>query len=278
MEIGKDFKDLQSYNSAMGRAVDEKLFFLDKLDLDASDFCIVDFGCADGTVLQEIERRIPSKEGFYRGFVGFDISETMIKLAKERWSGQTYDVKFTSNWEEVRYAIALAKEKDIPVILLLSSVLHEVYSYGQKQDIETFWERINNSQADVVVFRDMMWSTVYRNWDVGYWVEKIRYRYAKVLTTDYKLPEFEKKWGTIEVPNNLLHYLLKYQWQVNWERENNEDYLPISLSQFLEKMRTTYEPSYLEHYVLPYLQRKVAQDWCIDLDVPTHLKAIFRRR
>ena len=276
MEIGKDFKDLQSYNSAMGRAVDEKLFFLDKLGLD-TNFCIVDFGCADGTVLQEIERRVPSKEGFYRGFVGFDISETMIKLAKEKWSGQTYDVKFTSNWDEVQTVISLCKKKEIPIILLLSSVLHEVYSYGREQDIETFWQRINNCEADVVVFRDMMWSTAYRNWDVGYWADKIRYWHDK-QTADFRLPEFEKKWGSINVPSNLVHYLLKYQWQVNWERENNEDYLPISLSQFLEKMETAYEPSYLEHYVLPYLQRKVAQDWCIDLDIPTHLKAIFRRK
>lgn len=276
MDSAKDFKDIQSYTTAMGKAIDEKLFFLDRLDL--GDFCIIDFGCADGTVLQEIERRYAHDVNHVHGYIGFDISETMIKLAKEKWSGQTYDVKFTSKWDEVREGIKLCKDKNVLVILLLSSVLHEVYSYGTEKEIDTFWQRIAESEADVVVFRDMMWSTTNRNVDTGEMVSKIRMCRGGKAAQDYRLEEFEKKWGTILVSSNLVHYLLKYQWQINWTRENNEDYLPISLSQFLEKMSACYEPAYLEHYTLPFLKQKVKRDWNIDLNIETHLKAIFKRK
>ena len=52
----KEFTDINSYNKNMAKPMDDKLFFLEKIDW--TNNIIVDFGCADGRVLAEIKNRL----------------------------------------------------------------------------------------------------------------------------------------------------------------------------------------------------------------------------
>lgn len=274
MEVGKDFKDIKSYTKSMGNVVEDKLFFLDKLNLE--NFIFIDFGCANGTVLRALEKIYPCNDQHFRGYLGFDISDTMIDMARKEWDGSYDTVYFSSNWDELIRVYDRMKRgllSNGTTILFLSSVLHEVYSYGTPEDIETFWQRVSKLGADYVVFRDMMWSTAYDKMHTKTAVDSIR-----ASDSCPGLWSFEQRWGGIDVPKNLVHYLLKYRWQINWERENAENYFPISLSEFLEHMSPEYDPQYLNHAPVPFIQQKIREDWDLELRVPTHLKAIFRRK
>ena len=50
-EIGKRFKDINSYNSDMRKSMEDKLYFLEHLP--DSNFMFVGFGCADGRMINE---------------------------------------------------------------------------------------------------------------------------------------------------------------------------------------------------------------------------------
>ena len=56
-------------------------------------------------------------------------------------------------------------------------------------------------------------------------VMKIRSKNHPVIKKE--LIDFSNKWGTIDNYKNLIHFLLKYRWKVNWNREVNENYFPI---------------------------------------------------
>lgn len=281
MEVGKEFNDQKGYNNSMGKAVDDKLFFLDKLKLE--QFIVVDFGCADGTVLQELERRFPRNilnRDDIHCYIGFDISKSMIDMAKEKWDGESKDVLFTDNWPEVIAKVETIKHNrmnadKLKVYVLLSSVLHEIYSYGTSDTIQIAWDRIFGLDADYIIFRDMMWSDTDKNADIKWYAKTV------LASDEYKdlRTSFENKWGVLFNPKNLTHFLLKYRWRINWEREVSENYFPISLSQFLEKMTKQYEPDYLERVSLPFIQKQWGRDFNFSsFPIKTHLKAIFRKK
>ena len=73
----------------------------------------------------------------------------------------------------------------------------------------------------------------------------------------------------------FIHFLLKYKYTKNWERENNENYIPISLETLLKKIPSDYSIKYKRIYLLDILKNKVKEDFDIDLEHPTHLQMII---
>lgn len=93
------------------------------------------------------------------------------------------------------------------------------------------------------------------------------------------LKSFEEKWGKIS--NNyrtFMHYLLKYKYTDNWDREVNENYLPISLETLYTKIPSGYRIKYQDNYILPILQQQVKKDFDIIIDHTTHTKIIIENR
>ena len=103
-------------------------------------------------------------------------------------------------------------------------------------------------------------------------VEKARKLYPE------KLAEYESIWGSIEERFNLIHYLLKYSYTENWEREVNENYLPLTVEALLRKIPEEYDIVYSEHYVLPYVKQQIKRDSGIDLKDATHFKILLKRK
>ena len=275
----KDFTDINSYNKNMAKPMDDKLFFLEKLDWD--DNIIVDFGCADGRVLAEIKNRL---ESMYLGkrnrffYIGYDISPVMIDYAKTNWDGDGRQVLFTSNWNDVIKAIEYHNE--MKPVLFLSSVIHEVYSYAKnEEEITEFWGRVLNTGFKYVVVRDMMVDKSVNRLN-GY---DIPYQLKNTFTLDcYRyepyLKEFEARWGKITKNKNAVHFLLKYPWTINWERENNENYLPLYTNDLVRIMIQRYDIEYFKHYILQFVYDRVLHDWGLHLKDNTHVKAIFKFR
>lgn len=247
-----------SYNKEMRKSMIDKIVFMDKIDADV----IVDFGCADGATIQFMQALFPEIT-----YVGYDISEEMLEIARK---SNTTNVSYYSNWDEL---ILFVKSLPGKKAVLLNSLIHEVYSYGSKQDVETFWNRVyDQSVFDYVVIRDMCVSDSVTRKSDPLSVIKVRKNYDQD-----KLREFENQWGSINENWPLVHFLLKYRYTTNWKREVNENYLPISLENLLARIPTGWEPIDYKHYVLPFTRRQIQKDFKIDLQDPTHLQLILER-
>ncbi len=253
-EVG--IRNMEMYLELMKKGMYDKLFFFDKLFESVDTF--VDFGCADGSMLRSLHFLSPSSR-----LIGYDISEQMIDIAKENMP----EAEFYTDWS----CIDLRGGEGC---VTLSSVIHEVYCYSSAEDVEVFWERILKSGFKYIAIRDMMPTDTDENPLSDSDFQKVRKnkKYASVLAS------YEEVNGTITTPRQLLHYLMKYQYTDNWEREVRENYLPITAEELFALMPTEYECVYYCHETLPYLAHCVKRDFDISLKMKTHAKILFKRK
>lgn len=271
-EIGKKFSNIQYYNKEMQKGMEDKLFFVDKLP-NNQNYTFVDFGCADGSMINALTSIF---EGSYNKYIGYDISETMIDLAKTNYHGPVNaNVIFTSKWDDVKRELEWTNIcTEYKSVLILSSVIHEVYSYAKDStDIAIFWNRVLNSNFDYIVIRDMCPSDdIDRGSDI-YIETKI-----KDKANHNYLDEFENEWGKILNNRNLIHFLLKYRWKVNWERELHENYFPISSNLLIQKLNDNFNIDYFERFRVPFLEKCWKEDFDVEINDYTHIKAIFTKK
>jgi ribosomal protein L11 methylase PrmA len=246
--------DYSAYNGRMELSMMDKLFFADKID----SGLIVDFGCANGALLKAIKSVRPECR-----VVGFDIDPTMAAFGTDL-------LPIKSTWDEIKKLLPTYRSP----ALILSSVIHEVYHYGSKADIDTFWSQVFDSGFEYIVIRDMAPS---RSLDRISNINDVRKVYAKFLHTKL-LNDFESIWGSIEGNRQLVHFLLKYRYaEPNWEREVRENYLPLTREDLLAKIPLSYDVLFHEHYTLPYTWQSVKKDTGIEIKDPTHMKLILKR-
>lgn len=254
-------KDYPTYISRMNKSMLDKVFFLDKIEPEA----IVDYGCGNGDLLNFVSPYVdPSVHLF-----GYDNDRTMIQKAQAK----TSRITFASDLTEI---MELVNKFKVHPTLVLSSVLHEVYSYFTPQQIDQFWEIMMSGNFKYITIRDMIPSrAISRPADIN----DIAKVYKKFLNSQV-LVDFESVWGSIEGNKNLVHFLLKYKYlQPNWAREVKENYMPIYREDLLARLDTdNYEIIYHEHYVLPYIKQCVAADFGIELKDNTHLKLILKHK
>ena len=247
--------DREIYLTRMQRSILDKMFFIDKV-FEPFD-CILDFGCANGELIKALMRMCPD----YR-YAGYDIDKDMIAAAEHNVPG----VRFCSEWSEV----------DLPfenTLLNISSTVHEVYSYGTDDDVREFWDRVFGSGFRYITIRDMMFS------------EKLERPVSKdmlsaVRNSGYtrQLEDFEKVWGRIYTQKQLVHFLLKYKYTQNWEREVREDYFPISSQKLISLIPYNYDVTFCERFTLPFTAWQLRKDFGFELRDHTHIKLILERR
>ena len=270
MNAAPAIKNYEAYNHRMDLSMIDKLFFLDKIQ---PDF-VVDFGCAAGTLLKNLHRFCPDLRK-----IGFDNDINMVA------DHSCKESPITTDWDAIIKMMTVGTvthpepnvthytDVESPA-LILSSVIHEVFHYGSKADIDAFWARVFQSGFKYIVIRDMVPS---RSIDRASFPNDVKKVYNKFLGTK-ALTDFERIWGSIENNRNLVHFLLKYRYlEPNWDREVRENYIPIAREDLLAKIPAEYDVVFHEHYVLPYILQTVQDDVGIELKDPTHLKLILRR-
>jgi len=252
--------NIKNYAHSLSKSIKDKLFFLSNIkDTDL----IVDFGCADATLLSEIRKRKPQIR-----LIGYDISEEMLSIARQKYT----NIKFTSNWNEITSVLKNYKK----ATLLLSSVIHEVYSYSSTIDIKIFWERVFNSGFEYIVIRDMIPSVGIQKQDFLNFREDVK-KVNKYSDKKY-LYSFERIWGLIDNDyRTMLHWLLKYRYTDNWEREVKENYLPLTLETLYKKIPLNYKIIYKHNYIFEPLQRNIMTDFRIKINHTTHTKMIIKK-
>jgi len=252
------------YTTEMAKPLIDKVFFLDKVD--AAVF--VDFGCADGTMLGFIDRIFPDVD-----LVGFDNNEEMLEIARTQNPGGRTSIHYTSSWNEVLEIVVRARAQDKKTCLVLSSVIHEAYSYLSETELTAMWKRIwGESEAvfDYIAIRDMMVSRSTTRPADPLQVARIRQVFDRK-----RLDEWEAQWGSIDENWSLVHFLLTYRYEHSWKREVKENYLPVSYEEFLSTIPPRYLPIFKEHFTLPFLRRRVREDFGFDIADRTHLKLVL---
>lgn len=255
-----EITDMSSYLEHMSAGLSDKLYFLNKVDLDV----LIDFGCADGILLNYI-----SKVNKNIKLIGYDLDDRMINIASSKFS----HIQFESKWNIIEDF--LEKNKNLTIGILLSSVIHEVYSYSKSSTIPYFWKhQVFNSNINYVIIRDMMSSNSYPSVNEDD-VEKIKQK-----ANQKQLGEFEDEWGGVDKDyTTFLHWLLKYRYLVNWGRELYENYLPITIQHLKSKwIPSSWTIIFEDYFTFPYLKGIVKKDFDIDIKQPTHLKMIIKNK
>lgn len=265
--------DYGVYTDGMRKSMADKTWFLNMID-GAEE--IVDYGCADGALLQYIADAMP---GVFN-LTGVDIDEKMLKLA---------GVNLSCNCEQNITLFTPDQFSDISASTSVSclncgSVIHEVYSYGTPESIEKFWNFVFNSGFQYIAIRDMAMSKI----DILSRFNVIDDAFWKINTYNQDNPGTLKRFNEFlrynginrieaDIWRDIVHYLLKYRYATNWDREMRENYLPLLTEEVLLKIPSNYRVKYYEHYTLPYLKDQVMKDFGIDLNTKTHYKLLLER-
>lgn len=203
--------------------------------------------------------------------IGYDLDQTMLNIARKKLPGNAV---LTDDWNVVLKEIARYKNP----LLNLSSVIHEVYSYSSPEDVAKFWsQQVFGGNFKYITIRDMMPSVELTKNEIGNYKDDARKVRQKA---DRKsLDTFEEVWGSIYSEyKNFIHFLLKYKYTDNWEREVNENYLPITLEELESKIPSDYSIIYEKDFVLPYLRQEVKKDFGVELTHSTHVKMIIKNK
>lgn len=247
-------KDFEGYLKRMQNGMDDKLWWVDKVD----SKIIVDYGCADGTLLKHIRELHPDYT-----LVGVDVLPEMLERAYKN----VPDAHFITAQEFLNAPVF-----NTNATLILSSVIHEIYSYCP--DAENIMRRLLSMGFDHIAIRDMFISENTEK-------ETIPYELYKKLcehTDANMIYDFSKYYGYPVTQQKFVHYLLKYRYVDNWEREVRENYLPINIEDFQKLVSEYYNIEYLEHYTLPFIKEQIKKDFEIVLDIPTHAKILLSKK
>lgn len=268
-------KNLEIYNIRMDKSIEDKLWFLGQPEIKDVDI-FVDFGCANGNMLRHMYYQDPGKV-----YIGYDNNTEMLSIAKEYCKNT--GIKFIYNFENIKEYI----NREYPgkkVCLILSSVLHEVYSYTPAgAGIDEFWKNIKEDlDPDYIVIRDMTWGFGFDS-KYSYREEQVRhfdccYKISELANQD-QIKDFERVVGRKLINNlkDITHFLLKYKYVENWDREVQENYLSYTTTDVISKLRDKYKLTYFKYYCLPYLHEQFMKDFDIDFIGYTHYNFLFKK-
>lgn len=246
--------NMEVYNAGMRKSMLDKIWWIDKID-DSVD-SVMDYGCADGTLLSMVYDMNPGLALF-----GYDFNSDMIDLASDNVETGCFATDF-----DVLNRLIPEKNK---CVLIASSVFHEIENYSENVTEE--YNRIFNTGYKYIAIRDMFISEKSFKISDKLTVAKVRQQF------DYdKIQEFERYIGPIDYNQNLLQFFLTYRYKENWNREVRENYFPHTIEEFLSKIPDHYEVVYFEHYVLPFVKEQVQKDFNVQLVDFTHGKILLK--
>jgi hypothetical protein len=209
----------------------------------------------------------------------------MINLAKANFHGDAdTDIHYFTDWDDVEkqletYITHGTYHEQKKYVLILSSVIHEVYSYSNMKQILEFWHHVTNTNFDYIVVRDMCPTK-----DIDRPTDELMLQQFNNIVRGRKpydtlINDFEAVHGSIENNKNFIHFLLKYRYQINWEREVKENYFPICVEDLLNAItgEEKYRIMYMKRFIVPFIKQQIYKDFRVDIKDFTHIKAIFKK-
>lgn len=251
--------DYEAYSSHMEKSLEDKLFFENLVEgIDT----LIDFGCADGKLLEQIHTDFPDWNLY-----GIDADPTMLEAAKGNCAAAEYIRSDGLPADQLRNIAPGA-------VINLSSVIHEIYSYSTPEEVGNFWKDLFCCGFKYISIRDMaLGRSAFRSSDPS---DRLS---AMLGAPMEQLLDFNRLWGSLGYQNNLMHFLMKYRYIENWDREVRENYFPITVEELINLIPIKeYKVSFFSHYCLPFNQKRIYEDFGISLNNNTHLKILFERK
>lgn len=259
--------DRAAYNAELARSVGSKLFFLDKVPM-AEIEEVVDFGCADATLLRTLHRAFPSPL-----YVGVDRDPEQLAAARS-----TFPSLLTLPRLPHRVPDRPGKR-----LLILSSVMHEVWSEGTTGDHQRFWEEVEACGFDFIAVRDFglpgwtyLHTTPIEVCDQIY--GRIVFGSGESWNMHDLLAQFERRFGPVRDRfASAIHFLLKAPYPENWSREMEENYVRYPREQMVDAMTTSgcYRVRHVDYTSTPRFRGQLG----MLAGLPhTHVELVLERR
>ena len=257
--------NLDIYTEEMSKSIWDKAFFIDKIP---GTKCVIDFGCADATLICMLGKMFPSID-----FYGYDINHELLKMGLARLSKAPANVKSLYDAAGLTGLIERVKRsyQSEEICINFSSVLHEVFSSSQsgKAAIKRL---IGDLKPKYITIRDMYFHEGNR--------KGMHYVQGQVdMINKYQphLKDFEAIYGSTKQTKNLIHFLMKYQWKDNgWETELNENYFAWTIEDFEQLVEYNYTVVFENYYQLPFLTESWKEMFFLP-NLRTHAQFILRR-
>lgn len=263
-----DIVDINAYLRSMSATLFDKVWWIDKIP-DYID-TVVDFGCARADLGVLIDRIMPGR--FH--YIGIEESDEMTQLA-----GENLRYHVSGTWQIFPSLSAASESYDFKnSVLVLNSVLHEVFTYKSEPEIQSLMSQIHDLGFSCIAIRDMCPSriNVYDHIDANCTILSSSYG---DLWREYNKFRRETKIAGVEYDEDtwLPEFLLKYRYRANWEREKQEKYLwniPKKLAQY--DLLGRYEIRFENKFYIPFIRDKIKEDFGIDWNYPTHIKLLLK--
>ena len=233
--------DDAAYLAGMAKTFPDKAWFVRYAPRDVR--LVVDFGGGTGDFCEYVRGRMPAGVQF----AVIDNNPSFLARAEEKGllgysSIEEYEVE------------AAAAQREGRSLLVMSSVIHEVYSYSDEfyDDVGQFWDSLGGCGFDYVAIRDMAFdeeAAARMPREDAAWVCRNLLGNpesglsVKGRAVSDQFADFEGVWGPVCGPDGsvdarrLMHFLFKYRYVENWARELREDYLPLTQGELEAALR-----------------------------------------
>lgn len=246
----RNIKNLDVYLERMAKPLAEKLKIVKYLPEGAEN--VLDVGCADGAITLEMSSLLPEIK-----FLGIDLNEDFIGMASKK-AVQVPNVKF----EKIYLRELLAKPKRFDAVIFCS-VLHEFYTYGE--GISSVLKALADAHellrpGGVIIVRDMVLSEYTKKANLRF--EQILEKIRSKKEWQSSIKDFENCFGKLNNIYRINHFLLKYWYRENWNRECKENYVPVTFEEYekiFSLLGMTFQ--YKDTYLIPYLKEKWQKDF-----------------
>lgn len=237
------------YLDRMSKPLQEKLKVAKYISKNAKS--VLDVGCADGTVTLALADMFPDIN-----FLGIDLDQDFIDIANQKVE-ERKNVRF----ECVYLREKLANEERYDVVLFCS-VLHEFFSYGE--GISSVVKALSDARellntGGEIVIRDMLLYSYAEKSEL--WLDEILKKVRKPELLP-QIDDFERYFGKLNSVKQVNHFLLKYMYTDNWQREVKENYTPVNFEkydQIFEILGMTV--GFQRSSTIPYLKSKWQSDF-----------------
>ncbi|MDX1608199.1 MAG: class I SAM-dependent methyltransferase [Candidatus Spechtbacterales bacterium] len=248
----RELEDKNIYLERMAKPLAEKLRVVHFIPAGAK--VVLDVGCADGTVTCAMAEIFPNIE-----FLGIDLDGEFIEKARKKAKEKNLDnVKF----EKIYLRELLARKQRYSAVFFIS-VLHEFYTYGE--GISSVLKALSDAhelleENGEIIIRDMILNEYTKNTDFR--AESILNKIRSGNTDQKYIDDFESAFGEIDNIYKLNHFLLKYFYIENWERECKEHYVPVTFEQYQDIFSLLgMDLQYMHSYLIEFLRGKWVEDF-----------------
>lgn len=277
-----DIHNIDTYIKGMSATLKDKMWWLDLIPGEIDT--VIDYGCAQG----DLALLLPDK---YR-YIGIDNSPEMLQLARHN-----HLLHFGRRSEFYPSLIeANGKYEPSTTVLVLNSVMHEIFSYLTPAEVHALFEEMFGSGIRCVAIRDMHLPDAEAIGRIGTHSNRERlnqsFRYSNLWTeymnyvlydryTEGYIQE-DKGRGKFEgMPVYMTEFLLKYRYVENWKREMREYYLWPWLQMISQYIKADgddhgfYAVAHESEFRVSFIVDKIKEDFDIDFDLNTHRKVLL---